>query len=173
MRGHTAQMPSSVKCFTRTGKCHAFYDPTPILTAGFAVSAFPFNPYTGGDHPSPTSQLVLSQHSFCVLASALHQCEIISNSPASFLLSTSFFTVAQVLTQSVCLCVALQVSETFTFQIFHHLLLWSSVETRGREGREHVRVGRMLLLCLVSQNFVSVYTFSGKLRERSCSPGLE
>lgn len=66
MRGHTAQMPSSVKCFTRTGKSHAFYDSTLILVADFAVSAFPFNPYAGGDHLSPTSQLVLSQHSIFV-----------------------------------------------------------------------------------------------------------
>lgn len=67
MRGHTAQMPSSVKCFTRTGKSHAFYHPTLILPADFAVSAFALNPYSGGDHLSPTSQFVLSQHSFlCV-----------------------------------------------------------------------------------------------------------
>lgn len=66
MRGHTAQMPSSVKCFTRTGKSHAFYGPTLILPADFAVSVFPLNPLAGGDHLSPTPQLVLPQHALFV-----------------------------------------------------------------------------------------------------------
>lgn len=62
MRGYAAQMPSSVKRFAKTGKSHAFYDPTPILLADFAVPAFSLNPYPGGNHLSPTSQFVLPQH---------------------------------------------------------------------------------------------------------------
>lgn len=71
---------------------------------------------------------------FCVLVSVLHQCEIISTSPASFLLSSSFFTVAQVLTQSVCLRAALQVSDTFIFHIsttFCCGFLWKLREEKG------------------------------------------
>lgn len=94
MRGHTAQMPSSVKCFTRTGKSHAFYDPTLTLPTDFAVSAFPFNPYAGGAHLSPTSQLILSQHSLFVCWYLLYSSVksfLILLSPSCFQLSSSLW----------------------------------------------------------------------------------
>lgn len=89
---------------------------------------------------------------FCVLVSALHRCENISTSPSSFLLSSSLFTVAQVLAWSVCLRAALQVSETFIFWVSTTLccdLLWKLREEKGGStcGWENAPP----MLCLIEQ----------------------
>lgn len=159
MRGHTAQMPSSVKCFTRTGKSHAFYHPILILPADFAVSAFALNPYSGGDHLSPTSQFVLSQHSLFVCWYLLH-----INVKTFRLLLPSCFQVPSSLWHRYllgqCACV-----QPFRYQrhlpfIFPPL---SAVVVCGNSGkrREGECVGwRMLLLCLVSEQTSSLCTNS-------------
>lgn len=135
MRGHTAQMPSSVKCFTRTGKSHAFYDPTLILPCRFCCVSISFQSLHRWWSPeSHIPTCFITTFPFCVLVSVLHPREIISTSPASFFLSSSFFTVTQVLTWSVWLRAALQVSETSIFRIsttFCSGPLWKLREEKG------------------------------------------
>lgn len=86
------------------------------------------------------------------------------------LLSASFLHVAQLLTLSVRLPAALQVSEMFIFHIsttFCCGLLWKlGVE----KEREHVLTGEYSsFVSSFRKNFLSLYKFCGRLMEASCS----
>lgn len=164
-------MPGSVKRFTKSGKSHAFYDPTPILLADFALPAFSLHPYPGDNHPSPTSQFVLSQHSFFKCWYLLYiNVKIFLHllSPHVFRFLPYCGTAPYLL--SVPACGPSGVRDTH-FSYFHHLLLWSSVETRNGEGQGACVDSSFVLSSRTK--FLSSYKFCGRLIERSCSPGLK
>lgn len=174
MREYAAQMPSSVKRFTKTGQSHAFCDPAPILLADFALPAFSLNPYPSGNHLSSTSQFFY--HNIPFLSVGIYFTSMWKYFCFSYLLlfSASFLTVAQLLNCSMCLRAALQVLETFAFCIsttFCCGLLW---KLRMEKGREHVLMGECSSFVLSSRtNFLFSYKFCGRLMEGSCSPGLK
>lgn len=139
------------------------------------LPTFSFNPYPGGNHLIPTSQFVLSQHSFfkCwyILFTSMWKYYCFS---CLIFLSASFLHAAQVLTLSVCLPAALQVSELFIFHIsttFCCGLLWKlGVE----KEREHVLTGEYSsFVSSYRKNFLSLYKFCDRLMEASCSPVLK
>lgn len=139
------------------------------------LPTFSFNPYPGGNHLIPASQFVLSQHSFfkCwyILFTSMWKYYCFS---CLILRSASFLHVAQVLTLSVCLPAALQVSEILIFHIsttFCCGLLWKlGVE----KEREHVLTGEYSsFVSCYRKNFLSLYKFCDRLMEASCSPVLK
>lgn len=147
MRGYAAHMPNSVKYIAKMGKSHAFYDPAPTFLANFALPTFFLNPYPGDNNLSSTSRFVKCPFlsagvyftSLKILLVLLH--------PLVFCFLLCCCTAAYSVSVPAC---CLSGIRDIHLSYFHHLLLWSSVETQDAEEEEGCFNRRgILLLCLI------------------------